>query len=506
MKTHSIVPLALAALFLMQAAPAMAANLPILEVSATDIYMMAGQENSFTVRLENTGEMNVLDVEALLSSNVPGISILSEAHKVYNEIYDETTVKYSPVVYVDSEMPLGPYTLTLKVIYRRWGFTQDSSVTVPVVLIVNQGYVPKLKYSGVQGDVKAKSGTETTVEYLFSNNWDETLHDLQFTLSSTDGYTSVVEGVDYEFMSLSPGESLMVSPTLSVLEGAPLGAYTVSCAATFRDGDGDQFFQQYMLPLNVDQASITRNTILTLKEMEIEGGVVQPGALFQMRLDVACEGSDAYEVLSTVVLGASGISPVSPTTINLGDVAAGEVATSTYTLLADGDLDAGQYPITVTTTYTDSKGARRVLTETLTVLVDELLEFELLDNELAVYPGETGELEADLLLLGTDSVQFVSLELVESAAFKQTQGSTEYIGAIDPDSPIPFDVDFTVPPDVEPGLHEMKLRISYRDHLNREKEEYVDTMVIVEEGANPAIEDDTEQGGLFGWLRRLFGR
>jgi hypothetical protein len=198
------------------------------------------------------------------------------------------------------------------------------------------------------------------------------------------------------------------------------------------------------------------------------------------------------------------ISPLSPTTISIGDLNAGETKQVSYNLLAGGDISAGQYPLTSVISYTDSKGFTKTFSETLTIMISGLIEFELLDvSPHFIEIGETTEIEADLLLVGTESVQFVSVEVIEDDVFKQVSGSEEYIGAIDPDSPIPFDLNFRIEDETEPGDYEMKINIQFRDHLNRLHKEMIGLEVSVIEGSE--INESEGLDGIIFWLRRILG-
>jgi hypothetical protein len=240
--------------------------------------------------------------------------------------------------------------------------------------------------------------------------------------------------------------------------------------------------------------------------MEVSKTSIRPGDEFEISLKVECSGAEAYDVLVSASFGTMGyISPLSPTTISLGDLGAGETSDVTYSLLASGDISAGQYPLIATITYTDSKGIAKNFLETLTIMIDGLIKFELLDNPpISVKPGETSEIEADLLLVGTESIKFVSIEMEENTVFKQVDGSEEYIGAVDPDSPIPFDIDFKISENAEPGKYYMNLNLQYRDHLNKEHEEEMSLDVSVIAGSNAEVQDKGINGLIF-WLRRLFG-
>jgi hypothetical protein len=191
--------------------------------------------------------------------------------------------------------------------------------------------------------------------------------------------------------------------------------------------------------------------------------------------------------------------------VSLGDLEVGETADVSYKLLSAGDIPAGQYPITSTISYTNSKGVPSQLVETLTIRIEGLIDFEILDApSLTIGKGENGELEADLLLIGTESVQFVSIEMLEDNVFQRVSGSTEYIGAVDPDSPIPFDLNYKVREDAAEGEHDMDIRVYYRDHLNREHDEEISLGVEISEQTGNQQQEPTGTG-IWVWLRRLLG-
>ena len=171
------------------------ADAPILEVSTQNIYLTAGQENQFTINLRNTGDSSVYNVEAFLVSEIPGLSILTDGHKVFNEITQNKLKDYQPTIYVDQSLPLGSYSIMLTLKYRRFGTELDTQIIVPIGLVVNEAYVPKIQYTSGLDSGKISSGSEKQVQFNFRNNWDRTLNDLEFALSSSSPYISIVDGI-----------------------------------------------------------------------------------------------------------------------------------------------------------------------------------------------------------------------------------------------------------------------------------------------------------------------
>jgi hypothetical protein len=479
------------------------ASANILEVSFNDIYLTAGEINEIEIVLKNVGELDIYSVEALLSSENPNIQILEGSHKVYPEIGNGKTVKYKPSIYINQDSPLGAYNLMLNVKYIKYGTIYDSSVTVPIGIILSRGFSPKLSLSS--SNVNVKSGITTEIEYIFKNDGQVDLKNIELTLSSDTNSIAIIEGGSLEIGELKQGEIFTITPKISILKGTPISAYTLTGIMSYTDVEENRYHQTFTLPINVDSTSEEKSTIITIKKVEILKNEVRPGDQFPIEIQVECQGADSYDVSSKLSFGSSSnISPITPTMIYLGDIKSGDSSNIKYELLASGEISAGPYPIIITVTYTNSKGQLSTLTESITILIEPFIEFEVLEDEpLEVYGKQIAEFEADLLLIGTENVQFVSIELVENDLFSRIPGSTEYIGAVDPDSPIPFDINFEVSEDAEAGKQPLQLKIHYRDHLNRVHDEFIDTIIDLKEGEIPE-ENQQSQGGLFGWLRRLF--
>jgi hypothetical protein len=177
-----------------------------------------------------------------------------------------------------------------------------------------------------------------------------------------------------------------------------------------------------------------------------------------------------------------------------------------FVLLVSGNVRAGQYQGIVTITYLDADGVPRSLMETVTLSVRGIVEFTLINvGTVTAGVGESKELEADMLLVGTESVQFVNIEVVENSVFKRIAESEEYIGAVDPDSPIPFEVWCRVADGTDTGEYTLTLKITYQDDLNQEHVETLRLTVDVEEVSSLADMQASSTGGFWVWLRRLLG-
>ena len=485
-----------------QILPVGAADSSIIQVSTDNIYLKQGQENSIEIKLKNTGDYKCYDIESFLTSTTPGLSVLTDSQKVFSEIDKDKTKSYEPTIYVNEDLPLGTYTLNLNILYRRFGAAQDTQISIPITLIIDEAYVPRIKYSGNSG-VGVSAGSDETLSYSFINNIDSNLTDVEFTLSSPTSQITILEGEYRAVEELTPGEGYTLETKVQILQGTPLTSYVLTATVAYLDHDDNRHHQTYDLPLVVDSEKPGKTTTVTLGNIEISERVF-PGNDFLVEVRIDASGADAYDVMSVLGNDLTGsISPLSPTTIWVGDIKSGETATTSYELLAKGDISAGQYPLTLTLTYTNNKGIQSTLMETATIQVEGLIEFALLDAPtVEAQLGEITELEADLLLVGTESVDFVSIEIVEEGNVQAVIGSEEYIGAVDPDSPIPFDIKFKIDPDAEKGEETLGLRITYRDHLNQEHTSILEAGIEI---IDPISETSDEPVGIWGRILAFFG-
>lgn len=475
-----------------------------VQVTTSNTYLTAGQENDITIILRNIGDRSVVGVQAVLSSTTPGISIIDGSQRVYTVIEDKETKGYTSTLYVDKTVPMGSYTLTLTVTYQKITFEYVTS-TVSVGVVVGESYTPKLGLNIDPDSINAIAGVKTDVSYELENIANKKLKDLELVTTSTSPYITITGGDTIRKEVFGENESIIINPTLSVLESTPLTTYTLTFTASFSDESEKTYFESYTLPVNVNSAKTSKTTTVTIKEVSIKPSTVYPGDIFDLDIALDCTGANAYDLMSIISFPQmSPISPLTPSTIDVGDLNSGENTSYTYNLLASGSAPAGQYAVTITISYTNNKGIPKTLTETVTIMVDGLVDFQLLDTpSQTTAPGETNEMDADLLLIGTESVDFVSIRVMEDDLIKRVSGSDEYIGAVDPDSPIPFDIYYKVDEDAPEGEHKVKLDIKYRDHLNREKTQEISFDITIDE----TVDDEPQrpQGGIWLWIRRLLG-
>ena len=471
---------------------------PHLEVSAENIYFAAGRQGELTIKVNNSGGYDVFEVENILTISTPGITILSNAHKVINKIKYQENVSYQVALDIDQNVPVGAYTLQLQLKYIR--FDSQIALTIPISVVVNQAFVPSIKIIASSESAKLNANYDGEFTYVIENIGDADVKNLNIALASGSPFIAVTEGQKKTITELKIGEKMEVTMKIRILESATLGPYSISASLNFNLG-GKSLRQNSALTFEVTSS---RNPILVVKNSS-PGLSVIPGINFKVNLNIVCSDAVAYNVKAQLSLDQKGLlAPLSSTTISLGDLKPNKSIDVSYDLQIDGNAVPGQLPIVLTLSYLNSKGSALTTTEVITINIDEFVSFRLLkDQVFTLEQGKTGKIDTDLLLIGLTRVQFTSISIVESGSFKSTVGSSEYMGAIDPDSPVPFTLQVKVPQNATLGDDVIHAKVSYLDQRNVFREKMLDLPVTI---VKPYLQNAaTNDGGFWGWLRSLLG-
>jgi len=477
-----------------------------LSAEADSPLLTAGIVNELGISLTNLGEATINDIDATVSSTSPYIVILEGGRFTHGSLQANQSAVHLSSVIVSQNAPIGVYTLTEMAVYEDENGEQHVETFVVGVNVHNVSK-PNPMFDIVIGDPHLIAGAENSIEFTLMNIGDEGLMDIDVSLTSTSPYLAVLEGARIVQSGIDTDESVSHESIIGVSRYAPLGVYILTATASYRGEDGQDYLEVTNLGVSVDSIDVPEQTTVVLDGYETSIEPIRPGDEFDFNLILECLGADAHNVMATLSLDPlTGISTMSPTTVSVGDLETDQSGQASFELLVGGGVWAGQYPAMATVSYLDADGVPMSLMETVTLSVRSLVEFKLINADTVTAEIEDStEVEGDLLLVGTESVQFVSVQVVEDSVFGVTTGSEEYIGAVDPDSPIPFDVMFTVAEGTETGEHSLILRIVYTDDLNDEHTETVELTVDVVEASFEADMQTSSTGGFWAWLRRLLG-
>ena len=481
-------------------------NDPFLKVSVNNVYLAAGAENNIEITLNNVGGYSAFNVESILTPSPAtlGIVVIGNAHVTYDEVKEGETKTFYPKIFVDSDVPIGSYTLNLVVKYEDdVGTVEMKTISLLIGVIVNRSIVPLVKVRASEDSLKA--GEDNVVDIILENFGGDPFEDVDVTLSSTSPLIIIKDGGRFSYNNISGNSRNTNSAIIAVSRSATPGLYSLTASVTYRDGNGTSYVDNFSMSLNVDSVAV-KQTEMILKKVTVRSDEIYPGNSIDLDLELACLGAEASNVKATVSFDVgSPLSTTTATTAALGNMAPGQSATISFGILVEGEAASGSYPIRVTTSYYDSLGILKTTIETVSIVVNGIYDFSLINIEgLKAERGSIVRLVGDLLLIGTESVRFAQINVIGDSAFELTSASSSYIGAIDPDSPIPIDLEVKVSSNASIGTHIVKLNVTYYDSFNKVQEEKVEMPVtVVQATASPPQNNAIENFWI--WLRRLFG-
>jgi len=494
----------LLSLLIVAAIPLTIANpQPLLEVNVSENYLTAGDEDEIRISITNVGNETAYNVKASLTvpQTVLGIAVVKESYRVFKEIKDGDTERMYPVLYVASSCPLGAYSLTFMLEYQDEGGQSYIDKNIPIGVVIEAIKPTKLVLDVEVDDYKVTAGTENEIGITLTNTGEEAIYDVKATLTSTSLGIVVLKRQSYLVDEVDVGENFHFRPLLGISRNIALGAYPLTLTLDYKDSDGATYRDSVTIGVFVDSVEPTDRTTIVIQGFEVIPTEFHPGDELTIKMEIKNLGVNTYDVrVQLVTAVASPLVPLSPTLVFVGDLGSNQSTEVIYNLQVSGDAEARSYSLQLNISYYDAYGQPNSISETMSIGVSSIVNFRLLNvqpSSLTAEPGEVVTVEADLLMIGTQTVDFVQIEIVENRSlnpFVSIPESYEYIGRVDPDSPVPFDVQFMVDPKATPGDYRLQMAVSCWDEYNREHQTIIELPLIVEE-----IRKEREEGGLTFW-------
>ncbi|MFQ6065551.1 MAG: COG1361 S-layer family protein [Candidatus Bathyarchaeia archaeon] len=359
------------------------------------------------------------------------------------------------------------------------------------------------------------AGAENEVSISVKNIGKTSAFDVKAALivPSTVSGISIVKESYARFDVIHYEETAWMYPVLYVESSCPLGAYSLTLELEYSDESDAKYADSAQIGVAVDSVEPTERTRIAIQSFKITPVEVFVGDEFTLEMDLKNWGANAHDVQVQLVIDSqSPFVSLDPSLVFVGDLRSNQTAKVIYDLGISGDADARLYALQLVISYYDVDDQSVSLSEVISIGVHSIVDFRLLDilpSIVTAEPGETVTIEADLLLLGTETVDFVEVEIVENRSigpFSTVPESYEYIGRVDPDSPILFTIQFMVDPNATSGSYTLQLRVSCWDGYNQQRQATIELPVVVKEFSNQNEEaSPTFWDVIWTILRILFG-
>lgn len=317
------------------------------------------------------------------------------------------------------------------------------------------------------------------------------------TFSGTDLLPLDTGGV-IALNEMDPGEAITVNQPMlagSSLIGQKVATTTVTM--TYSDFYGGSYSETFTLTINISQPSssgVSRPTAtptavsrpqLVVSGYSTDVDPLQPGTIFSLNLEIRNLGtSDARSV--TMVLGggasagesgtpAPGISGSGADTsvfaplgssnlVYLGDVPVGVTVQSSQKLIVNTSANPGAYAFKISFVYDDTRGARQVNDQIITLLIYQLPQIEInyyRDPGMFML-GQPNMLPLQVTNLGRKTAVLGNMKVTSPNA--DVSNNVTLVGILDPGGY--YTLDASVIP-MQPGPLELLVEVNYTDDFNQ---------------------------------------
>ena len=347
---------------------------------------------------------------------------------------------------------------------------------------------------GVSGDQEITPGQQFELRLTLVNRGQDFARNVLITFTGSD-FLPVDTGGVRALNEVDPNEKVNVFQPLianPALSGQSVATLTVNLTYTSLDGSAS-FTEALTITLNLKRPSaggparptatptlISRpQLVVTAYQTDVDP--LQPGAIFELKLDIrnlgtanarsvtmVLGGGASLNEQGTPVPGGSELSTFAPlgasNVIFLGDVPVGETIRATQKLIVNVTANPGAYPFKLSFIYDDEKGSRQVNDQVITLLIYQLPQVEVgfyrdpgifYTNQMSMLPLQVTNLGRKTAVLGNMRVTSPNADITNNVTL---------VGSLEPGGY--FTLDANLMP-FQPGPLEIEININYTDDFNQ---------------------------------------
>lgn len=371
------------------------------------------------------------------------------------------------------------------------------------------------------GDVKLYAGMEFSLQVRLRNDGQVAANNVVITFDGADFFPRETGGVRTAG-TIQPGDGNSVSQKLLIGDAlAWANVAPIKATVNYTDASGNAYTENFTLSVVIAEPSsggayATATPNIPLRPQLVVMGYssdvdpLQPGSIFELKLDVKNLGTADAKGVSVVVGGgvtstndmgtpqASGVSGASGdlatfaplgsgNVIFVGDINKDATLSVSQKLVVNVTASPGAYSLKLSFVYTDVKGNRLVDDQIITLLVYSLPQVEVsFYRDAGLFSaGMENILPLQVTNLGKKTCVLGNMKVTAENA--DVYNNVLMVGALDPGGY--FTLDASLMPYQE-GPLELKILINYTDDFNQPR--FIEQVIPIE--IQPAMELPPEMG------------
>ena len=418
------------------------------------------------------------------------------------------TAKLTVIVDISPDAVPGSYSFPVGINYR---FRQDSTEDPSPPQFISSGFqisisdrlpiqVADSRWGTSSGEQAAPGDRASILSVTLQNSAPYTISALNANLFLPSNFTSKTGGsnaASYLSSELESGEATTITFVVNIPEDADVGPYGMNLKISFVN---ELYKSRQTVQLNFTAFLAGRSFV----EVNLDDRFLVIGAKNPLSFEISNVGTaPLYQVTATLSIvtgrvattGSGTTTNISPTGGNQKQffriIGPGETVLFPVEITIDPSVAESSMTAILSLRYTDVTGTNLQESHNLGLVTTGAISMILQDAAMtprAGFPGANVSLSGTILNQGNEPALYTSISLRGGdvvQAVRRGPPSDQYIGQIDPNTPLPFSLNFRINPDITPGRHQVTLVMEFQTNYLITQIIEEDITIFIREGSAP---------------------
>ncbi|MCZ6724826.1 MAG: hypothetical protein O6846_01185 [Thaumarchaeota archaeon] len=418
------------------------------------------------------------------------------------------TAKLTVIVDISPDATPGSYSFPVGINYR---FRQDSTQDPSTPQFISSGFqisisdrlpiqVADSRWGTSNGELAAPGDRASILSLTLQNSAPYTISGLSANLILPNNFTSKTGGsnaVSYLSSELESGDATTATFVINIPEDVDVGPYGMYLKLSFVN---ELYKSKQIVQLNFTAFLAGRSFV----EVSLEDRFLVIGATNPLSFEISNIGSaPLLQVTATLSIvtgrvattGSGTTTNISPTGGNQKQffriIGPGESVLFPVEITIDPSVAESSMTAVLSLRYTDVTGTAMQENHNLGLVTTGAISMILQDAAMtprAGFPGANVSLSGTILNQGNEPALYTSISLRGGdvvQAVRRGPPSDQYIGQIDPNTPLPFSLNFRINPDITPGRHQITLVMEFQTNYLITQTLEEDITIFIREGGAP---------------------
>ncbi|MEM2181577.1 MAG: hypothetical protein QXZ49_03895 [Nitrososphaerota archaeon] len=423
-----------------------------------------GRLTPILLKVKNIGEAAASDVRVQLSqiSNYPSVSLIGDTYWILDKLEPGKAVELESAIYANQQVSDTTVLLQAQAVYRNTVgqiVTHSSVHGIQIVKTFTKDIDIKVWLSGYS----LKPNSESVAELYIMNEGIESAYDIRlaFNPPASIQVLPVGEPTSWTFKKLDPKQTAVIKVKLAISSAISRSVTMLPLTIKYRDRNGNQDVEQSFIALFIGEEEPKSPNILLSTSSSITAGKVET-----IKIDIL---NNYRARLDKVVIIASpietGLSVIGSNNWKIDKIDPAKTESINVSLFASPSLAGSPARLRMKIQYVTSDNGETINEEReVGFIIEGFINLRVYDLNVIFLAGSP-MLTGNILNEGNVPALFTTVEFESPLT---APGQTIYIGDLNPNAPLPFNVKLINNLISDNIRLDGVIIIKYKDELRRE--------------------------------------